>query len=308
MSSEALVIAALGLTGALLSIVGLRLATQFRKMRSRLLAELEVRDKLTGQLNELPTARARASEAREAAEALRRDLAQSKAEAASLKDHIERLKMDLLRATATASDAVTKCSEVEARNAALISAAEKAESRLHDHSDLIARIRNDAGAAAERATRLEKQLQEAQKRLSAAQTETAKLSKAASRADADAKAAETASEELRSLKLEIERARAKLGEAEHKARKLHEAAASEASTLQEELDRTKAELAQEAQKREEAERRASSVSTNTAPMDAPKLGASAVVAALDADPSLNRGQRETIRMMYDKFTAKSGKA
>ncbi len=33
----------------------------------------------------------------------------------------------------------------------------------------------------------------------------------------------------------------------------------------------------------------------------------AVVAALDADPGLNRGQKETIRMMYDKFTSKVGK-
>ena len=32
-----------------------------------------------------------------------------------------------------------------------------------------------------------------------------------------------------------------------------------------------------------------------------------VIAALEADPNLNRGQRETIRMMYDQFTRGVGK-
>jgi chromosome segregation ATPase len=307
MSAEALVIAALGLLGALLSMVGLRLAVQLRRMRSRLLAELEVREKLTSQVGELGAVRSRAAEARDAAEGLRRDLSQSKGEVSALRDQVERVKMDLLRANAVASDAMSKRIELEARVASLYSAAEVTERRLQEHADLVVQARDEASAAVERASRFETQLLDAQRKLAQSQADAAKLSKSAGRAEMDAKAASAASEEVRSLRAELERAKSALAEADAKQKKALEAAQGEARRLQGELEQVKAKLAEEAQKREEAERRVSSGSIPP-PMGGAKGGGSPVVAALDSDPALNRGQRETLRMMYDKFTAKTGKA
>ena len=85
-------------------------------------------------------------------------------------------------------------------------------------------------------------------------------------------------------------------------------AAIAATSTVAELEQVKAELEAEIQKRVEAEQRAAASAASPASPSGPaKGGTSGVIAALEADPGLNRGQRETIRMMYDKFTAKSSK-
>jgi chromosome segregation ATPase len=311
MSSEALVIAALGFLGALLSFVGLRLAAQLRQLRNRLLAELEVREKLVYQLSELDALRSRAIDAREAAEQSRREIGQAKGEISGHKEQIERLKVDLLRANAVASDGNVKRGELEAKIAELNAAAEDAQSRLHDHADLVTRVQGEAGARGEQAAKLEKQLQEAQRKITTSQAESMRLSKLVSKTEADAKAASAASETgLRALQAELERAKASLVDADTKHKSILEAISDEARVLREDLDQVKAKLAEETKKREEAELRAGGPgSLRAGPASVPPQSGvgGAVVAALDADAALNRGQRETLRMMYDKFTAKTGK-
>jgi chromosome segregation ATPase len=304
MSPESLIIAALGLVGALLSIAGIRVAGQLRKMRARLVTELDIRERLTNQLGELDAARGRAAEARDIADGLRREVSQTKGEVAAHKEQIERLKVDLLRANAVASDATTKRGELEAKIAALTAAAEAAEDRFHDHADLVSRARDEAGVRGEQVSKLEKQIQDLQKKLAAAQGESARLSKAAIKAEADAKAAGASSEVgLRALQAELERAKSSLADADTKHRKILEAISDEARVLREELDQVKVKLVEETKKREEAEARPAKQTGSVPPMS----GLSAVAAALDTDPALNRGQRETLRMMYDKFTSKTGK-
>jgi hypothetical protein len=45
----------------------------------------------------------------------------------------------------------------------------------------------------------------------------------------------------------------------------------------------------------------------SAPAGASEGGGGGVAAAIDTDPALNRGQKETLRMMYDRFTSKTAK-
>jgi len=285
MAPEALVIAAFGLVGAILSIAGLRLSGQLRQVRTRLLAEVDAREKQGQRLAELDALRGRAVEARDLADGLRREVSGARSEITALKEQIEQQKVDLLRANAAASDAMKKRSEMEAKLAELTAAAEAADHTLHDN----------VKAARERASLLEKQLLEAQKKLATAQAEGAKLTRSTSKAEADARAAaEAAGHEARALRVEAEEQRVAL-----------EAAWGEARALAVELDQVKAELEAEALKRIEAEQRAAG--SGTSPVSAGGSGKGGVIAALEGDPGLNRGQRETIRMMYDKFTAKTGK-
>jgi chromosome segregation ATPase len=312
MSSEALVIAALGFLGALLSFAGLRLSAQLRQLRNRLMAELEVREKLLHKLNELDAVRGRAVEARDAAEGFRREVTQAKSDISVHKEQIERLKVDLLRANAVASDGNVKRGELEAKIAELTAAADAAQSRLHDHADLVTRVQDEAGARGEQVAKLEKQLQEAQRKVTTAQAESMRLSKLVSKAETDARSAGAASETgLRALQAELERAKASLVDADTKHKSILEAISDEARVLREDLDQVKAKLGEETKRREEAELRAGAggsmrpgAALGSVP---PQSGTGAVLAALDADGLLNRGQRETIRMMYEKFTAKTGK-
>src|SRR5262249_53013740 len=152
-------------------------SAQLRRLRDRLLSELDVREQLVHQLGELDVVRGRAVEARDAADGLRRELEQGKSEVSAHKEQIERLKVDLLRANAVASDGNVKRGELEAKLAELSAAAEAAQSQLHDHADLITRARDEAGARGEHAAKLEKQLQELQRKLTTAQAESMRLSK-----------------------------------------------------------------------------------------------------------------------------------
>lgn len=313
MTSEAIVIAALGLLGAALSLSGLRLAVLLRRMRERLIAEFEARERLTAQIGEIGAARARAAEAREASEALRRDVAHAKGEASSFREQIEQLKMDLLRASATASDAMSKRVELEARVASLTAVADATERSLHEHAEFGSRARDEASSANERVTRLEKQLADTQKKLAVSQSEGARLSDLASKAELGARANGVAADEARALRAELDRARSAREESEASLKKSVGAAEGELQKARAELAQARSALAEETQKREDAERRAAAVPASLSPASltsasAPKPGVSAVAAALDIDPALNRGQRETLRMMYDKFTAKTGKA
>src|SRR6185503_6154622 len=165
MPSEALVIAALGVLGAILSIVGLRLATQLRRMRARLVAELSTRERLTEKLADLDAARVRATEARDAADGLRRELSNARSEITALEEEIEALKRDVLRGTAAESAAMAKRSEIESKLTALIRAAEGAQAALHENAGLMDRARSEAAARDEQVARLERQLLETEKKL-----------------------------------------------------------------------------------------------------------------------------------------------
>src|SRR5262245_6295271 len=182
MAPEALVIAAFGLVGAILSIAGLRLSGQLRQVQGRLLAEVDAREKQGQKLAELEAVRGRAAEARDLVDGLRREVSGAKSEITALKEQLEQQRIDLLRANAAASDAMTKRSEVEAKLAELTAA----DHTRHDHA---AAARSEANLARERAAQFEKQLSDAQKKLAAMQAEGAKLSRSSNKAEADARAA-----------------------------------------------------------------------------------------------------------------------
>ena len=91
MSPETLVIGAFGLLGAILSIAGLRLSGQLRRSRAQLLAEIDAREQQSQKLAEVDALRARAAEAREMAEGLRREVSNAKAEATALENYISKV-------------------------------------------------------------------------------------------------------------------------------------------------------------------------------------------------------------------------
>jgi chromosome segregation ATPase len=253
--------------GAALFFVGSRLAAQTRKLEESLAAEALARGKLSEQRGEI-------DEARDAAEGLRRELATAKDDAAAIKAQLDQQKEEHLLSDTRTADAAK---QLEAKVAELVARGEAADRKLEEQAALAPAAQAAANAARERAAQLERQLADAQKKVMAALADGARLSQERSKADA-------AAAEARAQKADLDRTLAKFADA----------AKTEARLL-EELDRARADLAAETQKREAAE------------AAVPPKGAGGVLAALDADPGLNRGARETLRMMYEKYTAKRGK-
>lgn len=113
--------------------------------------------------------------------------------------------------------------------------------------------------------------------------------------DAEARLRKSAEDERNTAKATMATLETKQREAERASQALRETT----SSLQAELAGTKERLAKA---EEELATERSKVQTPAPPSVA--VGGGDVLAALDADPHLNRGQKETIRMTYNQFTAK----
>jgi chromosome segregation ATPase len=158
------------------------------------------------------------------------------------------------------------------------------------------RLAEDAASLAQASGRidaLEAELKEVQDRLGearATEEETARAAKQA-KEEAAASAKKLAEEAKLREALDSERAalKAKLDEEEARSaelERLRSAAHERAKKLEEEIEALRAQAA------------ATPVPTSTA------IEGGGVLAALDADPLLNRGQKETLRMTYQQFTTR----
>jgi len=256
-----------------MSLLRRQTVRELAEARKKLLEEREQRETMrlelvhvrTASEKDLAAAKKQASEAKTARTELEDEHAKLAEERASLRTELDETRAKLAERAAAEEATAKKIAELEERLAAGQSGAKASEDKL-------AALTRDLDAARgklEGEARLRKNAEE--ERNSARSTLT----------------------KFESQLREVERAKAALVEAQKKEVESLRAAVSSA-----EADSTKAKE-QVAKLEEELAAERSKVQTA-----APASTGGDVLSALDADPYLNRGQKETIRMTYNQFTAK----
>jgi predicted nucleic acid-binding Zn-ribbon protein len=269
------------------------MARQLRETEARLQSEVEARKRISTQLMDQQVASSRAAQrvgmAHEAAEKLigERDAIREQLQALHVKT--ERMTAELTWARSAVAEAGAERHDLSSK----LSKATQAANAAHDN---LARGSESITQAQQEAELLRKQVADLQKHGAQHQKQAADLQK-----------------QTAGLERQLTALRAELAAAKVEAEKGNEAVQAvieletEAKEARQKLDATAAEVrALTAEIRTAKDReKALEQELASAPKQAP--GGDGVVGALEADAYLNRGQRETLRMMYEKFTAKAPK-
>lgn len=294
-TSPALMIAAILplIVGIVLLVLRQRMARQLKEMEARLQSEVDARKKVSTLLMDQQVASSRAAQrvgmAHEAAEKLigERDAIREQLQALHVK--AERMTAELAWARNAVADAGAERHDLSQKLSKATQAATAAQDNIARGSESISQAQQETELLRKQAAELQKQGAHHQKQAAELQKQTAVLERQVT----------TLRAELAAAKLEAEKgaeavqAVIELETEAREARHALDATATEVRALNAEIraskDREKA-LEQE---------------LANAPKQAPT--GDGVVSALDADTNLNRGQRETLRMMYEKFTSKVAK-
>ncbi len=251
---------------------------ELAEARKKLLDERAEREQLCADLvhlrstteKDLAASKKQATDAKTASTELEQQKSTLAEERETLRAEIEKTRLELADRTAAEESAKKKIAELEAGIEASRSGAQASQDKLGE-------LTRDVQAARSKVETLDKKLE--------GETRLRKV------AEDERNAAKATLTTLESKHREAERVKAVQADAFAKeVQTLRDASAA----LEAQLARTK-DVATTAQEELAAER--SKVQT-------PAVGAVDVLAAIDADPILNRGQKETIRITYNQFTAK----
>jgi chromosome segregation ATPase len=269
------------LLNVLLSVIRRQTARELATVRKNLAQEREGKDRVAGEMLRRETARAAAEKEADAA----------KKEASAAKEQAEAAQGEIARLT----QELATLGEVKIRVAAL----EADLTRVSDERDAARAAQQEAARMIETRGQAE---QVAQRKLE----ELGRLAEAG-RGEAAANAKKLESEAKLRKAAETERAGllAKLEKLQSEARALAEEART-ARTRAEGLEADLRAAREQGQKldQEIAAMRAQPAVATPAPPTAAPVSGEGLLAALDADTTLNRGQKETIRMTYQQFTKK----
>lgn len=294
-TSPALMIAAILplIVGIVLLVLRQRMARQLKETEARLQSEIEARKKVSTLLMDQQVASSRAAQrvgmAHEAAEKLigERDAIREQLQALHVK--AERMTAELAWARSAVADAGAERHDLSSKLSKATQAAAAAQDNAARGSESISQAQQEAELLRKQAADLQKQGAQHQKQAADLQKQAAGLERQVTELRA----------QLATAKVEAE----KSAEAVQAVIELE----TEAKEARQALDATAAEVrALSAEIRAGKDReKALEQQLASAPAQAPT--GDGVVSALDADPYLNRGQRETLRMMYEKFTSKATK-
>lgn len=256
-----------------MSLLRRQTVRELAEARKKLLEEREQREAMRVELvhvrtaseKDLATAKKQATEAKTARTELEETYAKTEEELTTLRRDVDEARTKLAERTAAEEVATKKIIELEERVLA-------GQSGARAHEDKLASVSREVETARADLKALEKKFEG-----------EARLRKNAEDERNSAKATLT---RVEGLQREAERAKATLVETHAKA---VQALQGELKTAQEHVSKLEEELAAERSK----------VQTS-----APASTGGDVLSALDADPYLNRGQKETIRITYNQFTAK----
>lgn len=260
-------------------------------MRRQTLRELaEARKKLLEEREQREQMRLELVHTRTASE---KDLAAAKKQATDASAAREELEAAKTK-HATERDALqTELEQARAALADRTNAEELAQKTIRELAEQVAAGQTGAAATEDKLSALSRELKNAQ-------TEVSTLQK---KLETDARLRKAAEDERNAAKASVAAIESKLREAEKatKALEATHAQALQAARVALEAD-LKAATDRVAQVEAELTAERSKVQTPAAPSGGG--GGGDVLSALDADPYLNRGQKETIRMTYNQFTAK----
>lgn len=259
-----------------LSLTRRQMIRELAEARKKLLEEREQREALRAELVHARNAADKdATAAKKLAVETKSSLDEVKAEKTKLIEERETLRVELDGVRATLAERTT--------------AVESAEKRVVELED---QARTNSAS-------LDK-LDTAERDLQAARGKSEALEK---KIDGEARLRKAAEDERNAVKATVTTLENKLREAERAKTQLADAHAKEVKSLRDASSTLESELAAAKERLTKAEAElAEERSKVQTPAAAPSGGD--VLAALDADTLLNRGQKETIRMTYNQFTAK----
>lgn len=251
-------------------------------------------------IRELAEARKKLLEEREQREALRAELVHARNAADK----------DATAAKKLAAETKSSLDEVKAEKTKLIEERDAFQVELDGVRASLAERTASVESAEKRVAELEAQartnstsqdkLDTAERDLQAARAKTEALEK---KIDGEARSRKAAEDERNAVKVTVTTLENKLREAERAKTQLADAHAKEVKSLRDASSTFESELAATKERLTKAEAElAEERSKVQTPAAVPSGGD--VLAALDADTLLNRGQKETIRMTYNQFTAK----
>jgi chemotaxis protein MotB len=294
-TSPALMIAAILplIVGIVLLVLRQRMARQLKEMEARLQSEIDARKKVSTLLMDQQVASSRAAQrvgmAHEAAEKLigERDAIREQLQALHVKT--ERMTAELTWARNAVADAGAERHDLSQKLSKATQAATAAQDNIARGSESISQAQQEAELLRKQVADLQKQGAQHQKQAADLQKQTDVLER-----QVTALRTELATEKLEADKgTEAVQTVIELELEAKEARNALDATATEVRALNAEL--------RAAKEREKALEQELANAPKQAPTD------DGVVSALEADTYLNRGQRETLRMMYEKFTSKVAK-
>jgi colicin import membrane protein len=241
--------------------------------RKKLLEEREQREAMRVELvhvrtaseKDLAAAKKQATEAKSARTELEEKHAKLEEEQTSLRRDLDEARTKLEQRTAADEVATKKIAELEERVLA-------GQSGARAHEDKLAALSGELETARGKTAALEKKI------------------------EGEVRLRKSAEDERNSVKATLTKVEGQQRDADRAKAALVETHAKEVQALQDELKTAKDQVVQL-----EGELEAERSKVQTA---APPATGGDVLSALDADPYLNRGQKETIRMTYNQFTAK----
>ena len=275
-----------------------RMAAQLKNAQTQLWTEVEARKRMSVQMMDHQVASSRAEHrvgmAHEAAEKLivERDSIREQFQALHVK--AERMNAELTWTRNAVAEAGAERHDLSTRLTKATQLATAAQEELARGSDTVARAQQEALAWAEEADRWKQQLADLQRQGSQQQQQVSMLQTQLVDLQSQLFAAQRESQTSKGVLQTSAQHEAEIKEAY----RALDASAAEIRTLGAEL--------RAAKEREKAlgEDLTRTTKQSIAP---PPEKTDGVVGALEADANLNRGQRETLRMMYEKFTSRAVK-
>jgi DNA repair exonuclease SbcCD ATPase subunit len=269
------------LLNVLLSVMRRQSARELATARKNLAQEREGKDRVAGEMLRRETARAAAEKE---AEAAKKEASAAKKDAEAAQNEIARLTLEI----SALGEARARVATLEAE---LVRATEERDAARAAQEES-ARMLQTRGQAEQAALRKIEELGKA------AEAGRGEVAASAKKLEGEARLRKAAETERAALAAQIDKLQTE-------ARALAEEAKSaraRAEGFEADL-RAARELGQKLDQEIAAMRAQAAVATPAPPTAAPVSG-QGLLAALDADTVLNRGQKETIRMTYQQFTAK----
>ena len=266
-----------------MSLLRRRTLKDLAEARRKLLDERQEREQIRAELvharttaeKDVATAKKQASEAKSTITTIEEEKSKLEQERDGLRAELDALRASLAERTAAEETAKQHVAELETQLAA-----------ARDGQDKLGAAGRDLQAAQTKIEALEKKL------------------------ESEARLRKAAEDERNTIKSTVATLESKHRDAERTKTDLVSAHAKEVQTLRaasSSLETTLAEVKERLAKSEEelsAERSKVQTAAPASTSGAGAAGGGDLIAALEADPYLNRGQKETIRMTYNQFTAK----
>lgn len=244
----------------------------------------------------------------------RQEREQMRAELVHVRNSAEK---DLAAAKKQASDAKAARTEIDAEKGKLLADVDALRVELDGLRASLADRTASEESAKKRTAELEERLTAGQTGVAAVEIKLGELTRELQGAlvqvealqkklEAEARLRKSAEDERSAVKATVTTLESKQREAERAKVALEEAQAQALAAVREASSSLEAELASTKERLAKAEEELATERSKvqTPPSQTPAAAGGDLLAALEADPYLNRGQKETIRMTYNQFTAK----